>query len=35
MIHLPTSDFRSDLDQGMARMVVVDFNWISIFLCLV
>ena len=30
--HLPIADFSSDLEQGMARRVVVDFNWISIFL---
>jgi hypothetical protein len=30
--HLPTSDFSRDLEQGMARMVIVDFTWISILL---
>ena len=33
--HQPSSDFSSDLEQGMARMVIVDINWIIIFLGMV
>jgi len=35
MFHLFASDFSSDLEQGVARMVIVDFNWINILLGMV
>lgn len=30
--HLTSFYYNSDLEQGMALMVIADFNWISIFL---